>query len=996
VTPSAIDPRVAWEIDQAGAEQPASTYRVQLTVDFGFSACQDLLPYLAELGVTHLYLSPPLLAARGSTHGYDVVDHNRLSPALGGEAAFDQLAAAARAHGMGLLVDFVPNHMGIGPDNPWWMDVLENGPSSVYAPYFDIDWKPLKDELDNKVLVPVLGDQFGDVLERGELKLVRDDGAFWLHYFEHRFPIAPRQVPRVLEHGLPGLTETLGNDNVHVQELLSIVTALAKLAPRHEVDAATVAERAREKEVAKRRLAALFVASPEVRAFIDGNVQLFNGEDGGDESRFDLLDALLDSQAYRLAHWRVAGEEINYRRFFDVNSLAAIRMEDDRVFAAAHQLVFRLICEGKVSGLRIDHPDGLYAPTRYFRRLQETYLVECLRARWQREGRAETEWPAVESALRERVQRELAGPAPPRPLFVVAEKILEGHERMPATWAVHGTTGYEFLNRLLRLFVRRDSERAFDDIYTRFVGRRIDLPQLTYENKKRVMNGPLASELNMLVHRLDRISEADRHTRDFTRGALLRALTEYLACLPVYRTYVEDGAVDARDQGYVARAIAAAARRSRDLNVRLFEFLRDVLLMRHPETTKADERAARAEFVYKLQQFSSPVTAKAIEDTSFYVYNRLVALNEVGGDPQQFGALPGEFHAANAERLARWPGSLNSTSTHDTKRSEDVRLRIAALSEVPAEWRAHLLMWARANRRHKQEVEGALAPDRNDELLLYQTLIGTWPDGEVTEAYEARILTYLEKALKEAKVHTSWTNPNDAYDGATKQFARTVLASQAFLGTFVPLARRVITAARLSSLSQVALKVASPGVADVYQGCELEDLSLVDPDNRRPVDYAARNRLLAGLRARLREGPESRLALAREVARPDALASGRAKLLLLSESLRYRRAEVALFAAGDYLPLGAEGAHAEHVVALARRGGGRTFVCVAPRLWLSLREEARGGEVAWRGVVRLSADLPGRYVNLITGSHLLPMAGGELDLAELLADFPVALLAGVS
>jgi (1->4)-alpha-D-glucan 1-alpha-D-glucosylmutase len=931
-------------------ERPASTYRLQLAPGFGFVEAAAVVPYLAALGITDLYLSPPFAAAPGSAHGYDVVDHNTLRDELGGEAGWQTLARAARAHGLGVLLDFVPNHMGIGPTNAWWMDVLENGPSSVYAPFFDVDWRPVKLELENKVLVPVLGDQFGAVLERGELRLERDDGAFHIAYHEHRFPVAPRAVPLILLHRSEELRAQLGEGDVQLQELLSIVTALEKLAPRSEVDPEKVAERAREKEVAKRRLAALVEASPRIRQFLDDNVQIFNGRIG-DPRSFDRLAALLDAQAYRLADWRVAGEEINYRRFFDVNALAAIRIEDERVFTETHRLVFRLIEDGQVTGLRIDHPDGLYAPTAYFRRLQERF------------GGREGE----------------------RPLYVVVEKILEGPERMPAPWAVDGTTGYDFLAAVGGLFVDGAHGAAFDALYTRFTGAPVRFDELVYWTKKRLLGSAMASELRLLGHRLNRISEGHRRTRDFTLRALERVIVEYIACLPIYRTYVDGGAVDARDRQYIESALERAQRYASDLSPSIFRFFRDILLLRAPPELDA-AHGERLEFVRKLQQVTGSVAAKAVEDTVFYVYNRLISLNEVGGDPSQFGCSVEAFHALNRDRLVRWPGSLNATSTHDTKRSEDVRLRVSALSEIPDEWERRIRLWAELNRAHKTRVDGAEAPDANDELLIYQTLVGAFPVEAPDAEFAARLLAYLEKALKEAKVHTSWVNPNDAYDEATKRFVTALLAPGPFLDDFLPFQRRVAEAAYLSSLSQVALKIAAPGVADFYQGCELWSLSLVDPDNRRPVDFARRAALLDELRRRLVDGPAARARLAAEVAAPGVLGDGQAKLLLTAEALALRRADRELFRAGEYVPLTVEGAHAAHVVALLRRRGARQVAVVAPRLCLTLLD-AHGGRIAWRGRVRL----PGDWREVVSGRRLSAV-DGALSLAECFAGFPVALL----
>jgi (1->4)-alpha-D-glucan 1-alpha-D-glucosylmutase len=973
--------------------RPASTYRLQLHAGFGFDHAARVVPYLAALGVTDVYLSPILAAAPGSKHGYDVVDHARLSPALGGADGYARLAGACRERGMGILLDFVPNHMGIGPQNPWWMDVLENGPSSVHAPAFDVEWTPLKTELGAKVLVPVLGDQFGRVLEKGELVLAREGGAFVIRYYEHAFPVAPRSVPLVLRHGLDALRNSLGPDEPQVQELESICVSLEKLAPRTDTSPEAVADRAREKEVAKRRLAALCDASEAVRQFVDDNVREFNGRPG-DPRAFDLLNRLLDAQAYRLAFWRVAGEEINYRRFFDVNGLAAIRMEDPEVFADAHRLVLGLLRDGLATGLRVDHPDGLYAPAAYFRRLQGSYLVERARLAALRRGRPLD--PATEALLLARIFEALeAGRLPSRPLYVVAEKIVLAPERLPETWDVDGTTGYEFLALVNGLFVEPTAERIFEALWARAAGRREGFAELVAEKKRIVMSSSMAGEVNMLGHRLNRISETNRRTRDFTLNELTRALVEVVSLFPVYRTYVtRRGEVDERDRSVVEQAIARARRRRPMVDPSIYDFLRDVLLQRYPDELSEAERDEWLEFTLKLQQVTGPVTAKAVEDTAFYAYARLLSLNEVGSSPNRFGVPPAEVHAHLAERGERYASSLSATSTHDTKRSEDVRVRIDALTELAQEWRTTAVRWWRMNARLRGGSAGKRAPDRRDELLLYQTLVGAFPDeglhpGTPAHAsFVARVHAYMEKALREAKVHTSWTNPDEAYEGGVARFVDAVLSSPPFLAELSALAGRVARAGRISSLAQVALKCAAPGVPDVYQGCEQWDLSLVDPDNRRPVDFEARARSLEGIEAELARGPEARRALARALSSPAGLTSGRAKVLLLRLALHVRREEPELFRSGDYRPLNADGPLAPHVFAFARAIAGRALVCAVPRLVLAPLE-AGGGVVRWEGRLSLPPALPGRWRDVVSGTV---REGHSLALAELFADFPVAML----
>ncbi len=990
---AALVVELAAELARDGpARRPASTYRLQLHGAFGFDDAARLVPYLDALGVSDLYLSPVLAAAPGSTHGYDVVDHGRLDPQLGGEEGFARLSEACARRGMGLLLDFVPNHMGIGPLNAWWMDVLENGPSSVWAPAFDVDWTPRKAELLHKVLVPLLGDQYGRVLERGELRLAREGGALVVRYHDHLFPTAPRSVPLVLRHRLDALRGELGPADVHVQELESICASLEKLAPRTDTSPQAVVDRAREKEVAKRRLAALCEASPRVRAFVDANVAEFNGRVGEPHS-FDLLERFLDAQAYRLAFWRVAGEEINYRRFFDVNGLAAIRMEKPAIFAAAHRLVLDLLRAGKATGLRIDHPDGLYAPAAYLRRLQASHLAGKARALAAARGAPLD--AAGEAALLDRIFEALEGGELPRALYVVVEKVLVGPERMPDGWDVDGTTGYEFLAAVNGLFVDPDAERSFDAIWARLAGQRGAFRDVVAEKKRLVMSSSMASEVNVLAHRLNRISEMNRRTRDFTLNELARALVEFVALFPVYRTYVtRRGEVDDRDRSLVEQTIVRARRRSPVVDPSIFDFLRDVVLQRYPDWLSEGERSEWLEFTLKLQQVTGPVTAKAVEDTAFYTWARLASLNEVGGEPSRFGTRPEEVHALLADRRERFPGSLSATSTHDTKRSEDVRVRIDALSEIPREWRAAITRWRHANRRHLGGDPDRPAPDRADELLLYQTLLGAFPDEGLVPGTPAhgefvlRMKRYGEKALREAKVHTSWMSPDDVYEGGVAAFLDAILSSPEFLAELGPFAARLARAGRISSLAQVALKCAAPGVPDVYQGTELWDLSLVDPDNRRPVDFATRERALAELAEELGKGPEARAALARRLSAPEALADGRAKLLLLHTALRLRQALRELFDAGDYRPLAAEGPLARHVFAFTRATPGRALVCAVPRLVLGPLEAGRG-RIGWEGTLPLHPGLPRRWRDAVTGAT---REGPALLLAELFADFPVALL----
>jgi (1->4)-alpha-D-glucan 1-alpha-D-glucosylmutase len=977
---------------------PTATYRLQLNPGFTFRDAADLAPYLHALGVSDCYVSPVLQAGAGSSHGYDVSDHSRLSPELGGEEGLEALAAALRGHQMGLILDAVPNHMGIaGPRNAWWMDVLENGPGSVCAPYFDIDWRPVNPALKNKVLLPLLEDQYGRVLEAGKIRLGYEEGAFFLSYYQARLPVAPCTFPVILERPLADLAGALGEGHPHLRELRSILTAIRYLPPRTDLSPEKVRERHREKEVIKRRLAALAASSPHVQAAIEGSVRALNGA-AGDPRSFDPLHALIERQAYRLAFWRVAAEEINYRRFFDVNELAAIRMELPEVFQATHQVLFRLLAEGKASGLRIDHPDGLRDPAGYFRQLQEHYVLA--RADLAPGCRPEGLARAVADRLR-------AGHGPAaRPLYVVAEKVLVEGEPLPPDWAVDGTTGYEFLNAVNGLFVDGDAREAFDRAYQSFTGDSAGYDQRVGSAKKMTMLVSMASEINALAHRLDRIAERNRRCRDFTLNSLTFALREVIACLPVYRTYITGpGAVSPRDRSVVELAVEEAKRRNPRTAETVFDFVRDAVLLGGLEDFPEADRPRLVEWALTFQQLTGPVVAKSVEDTVFYTYNRLVSLNEVGGSPDQFGASVATFHRKNAERLGRWPHSLLATSTHDTKRSEDVRARLNVLSELPGEWQAALARWGRLNSSKKAVVEDQPAPDRNDECLLYQTLLGAWPAGaaaaEAVAPFRERVAAYMQKATKEAKSHTSWINPNEEYDAAVAQFVARLLPDGAggpFLNDLLALQRRVAFFGYFNSLAQVLLKLTCPGVPDLYQGAELWDFSLVDPDNRRPVDYRHRREALAELRGRIDGASHDLTQLAGELLAN--LSDGRIKLYLIYQALNFRRAHEGVFAHGEYLPLETAGPLRDHVCAFARLAGDGAALVVVPRLVARLTGGAErpplGPEVWGETRLLLPPRLAGRrYRNVFTAEVLAPSSQEGIPdphLGTVLARFPVALL----
>jgi len=880
---------------------PTCTYRLQFNRWFTFAQAREIVPYLHALGVSDAYASPYFQAGAESLHGYDITDHNKLNAAVGSREAYDSWIAELHAHSMGQVLDFVPNHVGIAePLNQWWMDVLENGPSSRFAPYFDIDWHPLKSDLRAKVLLPILSDQYGRVLERGELQVHFEEGTFYLRYGDRRLPIAPGTYRYVLDIALQNLAEHKDED--FYAELQSILTALEYLPKRTETDPKRIAERIREKEIIKRRLERRCAEAPQVQQAIEKALARINGEPG-DPRSFDSLDELLNAQSYRIAFWRVAAEEINYRRFFDVNDLAAIRVELPRVFDAVHRLLLELVNSGAVTGLRVDHPDGLYLPREYFEKLQQ----RCAKA------------------------LAIALPQDGRAIYMVVEKILTGAETLRKDWLVHGTTGYDFANQVAQLLVDSSAETAITKTFHRFIGHSLHFGHLVYAKKLQVMKLALANDVDVLGNMVDRLSEQNRWYRDFTLEALARAVRETIACFPVYRTYLAPGRpVNEEDRQVIERAVTAAKRRNPAIEESIFNFLRDVLVFRFPENLDAEARAAHTHFVLKFQQSTGPIMAKGLEDTAFYIYNRLAALNEVGGEPQQFGLSVEAFHERNLNRQRNWPDTLLATSTHDTKRSEDVRARMAAISEMPEVWRRSLQRWRTANRRWKRTINDLEAPDGNEEYLLYQILLGTWPvqlsgvpEEAATDKYVGRIQAYMGKALHEAKLNTSWIQPNEEWDAAMHDFVRRILDSSPrskFLPGFLPVVQEIARLGAINSLTQTLLKLTSPGVPDIYQGNEIWDFSLVDPDNRRPVDYKRRREMLDSLPA----------STPHELIQnwPD----GRIKMFLTQRVLQLRREHVDLFQRGEYLPLAATGTFAECCVSFARQLGNRWIVVIAPRI----------------------------------------------------------------
>ncbi|MGD0885015.1 MAG: malto-oligosyltrehalose synthase [Thermodesulfovibrionales bacterium] len=986
---------------------PVATYRLQFNHGFGFSEAGKILEFLHELGITDIYASPYFRARKGSLHGYDIVDPNALNSEVGTEQEYDEFVSELKLHGMGQILDIVPNHMCIDSDNPWWIDVLENGPSSYYAEFFDIDWSPAVRKLTNKILLPILGDQYGKVLERQELQLSFEEGSFFIYYYDNKLPILHNTYIFILQHRIDDLKNIVATEDPHFIELLSIITALRHLPPYTEKDPERIAERHREKEIITKRLLTLCDESPEIKAFLDENVRIFNGI-RGDQKSFNLLDELLREQVWRLSYWRVAAEEINFRRFFDINNIAATRMEDPRVFEETHRLILQLISEGKVTGLRIDHPDGLYDPAGYFKRLQRCCFVR--RRTFEEEGRGKGNVPSGENQAdfepcQSRQYDEIVASEPQfKPFYVIGEKILTKGEKLPDDWPIFGTTGYVFLNSLNGIFVEPGNAKSFDKVWSRFIKANINFQDIVYEKKKLVMQVTMSGEISTLGHFLNTITEKNRHTRDFTLNSLTRAIVEVIACFPIYRTYINAASINDRDRQYIEPAISKAKRKNPAISSSLFDFLKEVLLLEYPEEISEENKREWLDFIMKFQQVTSPVMAKGIEDTAFYIYNRMVSLNEVGGNPERFGTPLDTFHGQNIERNKYWPHALIATSTHDTKRSEDVRARINVLSEIPEKWSECLIRWSRLNKKKKTVIEGQDVPDRNEEYLLYQTLIGAWPneaaDAVEYEVFKKRIRDYMVKAIREAKVNTSWISPNTAHEEAAISFIDAIMdntPSNTFLKDLKPFQKMISHYGMLNSLSQTLLKITSPGVPDFYQGTELWDFSLVDPDNRRPVDYRVRSKLFDQLKkSELEIGP---LELSRKLT--TGKDDGRIKLYLIYKALTYRRENRALFEKGEYIPLEAGGVKAENVCAFSRRAENSTVLVATPRFFTKLIQKSGKiplGKAVWNdSVVLIPFETPGApYRNLFTGETVktLDLRGiTVMYFSDVFSSFPVALMA---
>lgn len=926
---------------------PIATYRLQFTKDFDFARCRGILDYLAALGISHIYASPIFRAKPGSTHGYDVCDHKEINPELGGEEGFRTLATAVKKLDMGWIQDIVPNHMAVSGENTMLVDVLENGPASRYYSYFDIDWDHPYESIKGRMLAPFLGNFYGRTLENGEITVGFDADGFFVRYYELRFPLRIDSYTRILTLGIEPLREKIGRHSPDYIKLLGILYSIKAL-PSDD----PLGDRYDQISFIKQMLFELYEGSEVLRAHLDANLARINGTEVPDDlhDRRDLLESILAEQYFRLSYWKVAGEEINYRRFFSINDLISLRVEEEAVFRNSHQKIFELIKDELFTGLRVDHIDGLYDPTRYLRRL-----------------------------------REAIGDA-----YLVVEKICVADEPLPAFWPIAGSTGYDFMNAVCGLFVDTTQEKAFQRLYETFTGRRQRPEDLVVWKKRRIIETHMYGDVENLARLVNAVSSLDRQGFDITLRSTKRALSEVLTHFPVYRTYISPDAIRPADIGYVRTAVRRAKRNNADLAYEL-DFLERFLLLQYDEHVSDEVKTQWTRFAMRFQQVSGPLMAKGVEDTAFYVLNRLLCLNEVGAEPGTFGMTAETFHTTMTDRARQWPRAISATATHDAKRGEDARMRLAALSEIPEDWRACLTRFVRINQRRKTRLGDRVAPDKNDEYMLYQALLGHYPDRPSDlPGFGERLCAYLIKAVREGKEHSNWLNADLDYENALTTFAAKLLRDtpkNAFLGEFLPLCHRITRIGYSYSLAQLLLKITCPGTPDFYQGVEDWDLSFVDPDNRRPVDFAGRAADLADLQQSFAADP---IGLCRRLL--GAPQDGTVKLYTLWRGLQARAERPELFTVGEYRPARIEGRLAGHAFGFWRLYEGETALVLVPRriASLSLGESVFALGELWEDA--RVVDVPGGVgpmVDMLSGRE---HAAGEYALKDLLRNFPLAFL----
>lgn len=945
-----------------GLRIPTATYRIQFNKQFRFENACKLVPYLHRLGISDLYASPILKARRGSTHGYDVVDPLNINPELGGEADFSELHRELKDLGMGLLLDIVPNHMAACSENPWWTDLLENGLCSPYAAFFDIEWH----STGNIILLPILDSPSEQVLENQEMLLSLDEAGLFVKYHNFRLPLDIKSYRLVLSHGLNDMEQVLGSNHAGFQQILKLMDVFDVLPYGRNLDPREAGIRYRERQSAKEAFCNAIDASSDVRTILLHIIDLFNGKKRNPKN-LEPMRNLLQQQVYQLAFWKVAIDRLNYRRFFDISDLIGIRVEVPAVFEATHSVVLRLAHEGKITGLRIDHIDGLSDPLQYL-----LYL--------QRHIRPETE-----------------GTAESLGFYVIVEKILSCDEALPSHWQAFGTTGYDFISMLSSLFVDSGGIQALDKTYHQFAGSRLTFSDIVYQKKKQVVEELFPGDIRMLGEQLTRLARQNHCSANLCPAGLTQAITEVTVCLPVYRTYTRTLTISPCDRSYLESTITDAKRRNQGIDNMAVDFLRRVLTLDYPRHFTPEQRREWLHFVLRWQQLTGAVTAKGFEDTALYSFNRLVSLNEVGGNPSSDGLSIKEFHRLNHDRLEYWPHTLNATSTHDTKRSEDVRARINVLSELSDEWEKHIIQWQQWNQPKKPRINNLSVPEPNMEIMIYQTLLGAWPlSPNLVPEFKERLRDYFIKAVREAKEYSSWLSPDLDYESALVEFLDSSLDNSrenVFLADFLSFYQKAAYYGALNSLAQVLLKATSPGIPDFYQGTELWDFSLVDPDNRRPVDFEKRRRLLENLIQQERQGGR---ALVCQLL--DSWQDGRVKLYLTYKALNTRSACREVFRDGQYIPLIVAGQKREHVVAFSRHKEGTWVLVVIPRLLTRLVDAGTFplGEKVWGSDQLILPDgVPEKWLNSLTGENL-QVSGQEkgLLLSDILSTLPLALLVG--
>lgn len=925
---------------------PLATYRVQLNKDFGFRETKGIVPYLAELGISHFYASPIFKARKGSMHGYDIIDPRQINPELGGENGFEEITALLKSHGLYWLQDIVPNHMAFDSENAMLMDVLERGRDSQFYKFFDIDWNHINEGLRGKLLVPFLGKFYAEALENGEIHLQYNETGFVINYYSLSLPLRIESYIQILEYNLSSLEQNLGAQNPDFIKLIGTIQFLKTLISKKET-----APEYEQVLHAKKMLWSLHTSNKKIQEFIEGNIIYVNGNKG-DPHSFDALDKLISEQLFRLAFWKVAAEEINYRRFFTINELISLKVEEEDVFNYTHDLVFKLVSAGKLQGLRIDHIDGLYDPVGYLKRL-----------------------------------REKIGDT-----FVVVEKILAENEHLPSDWPAEGTTGYDFMKYVNGVFCKNDNARVFSKLYYKFINQTFSYGELVCSKKRLIISKHLAGNIDNLAHMMKKISSNDRYGRDLTLYGLRRALVEVMANFPVYRTYINSENIRESDRECIQEAIEKAHKNIPDFFYEL-NFIKRFLLFGQHGSLADEDKKELLNFIMNFQQYTAPLMAKGFEDTILYVYNRLISFNEVGSSPDLFGFTVGQFHEFNVTKASSSPNSLNATSTHDAKRGEDIRARINVLSEISDEWERQIKNWSKINQRKKKKNKNNYMPDKNDEYFLYQTLIGACPFlEEEREEFTQRMKQYVIKAVREAKIHTAWIKPDSQYEEACVSFVEKILApseDNQFLKEFVPFQKKIAFYGIFNSLSQVLLKLTCVGVPDFYQGTDLWDLNLVDPDNRRPVDFQKRISFLREIKEKIQQDS---LKLINELLLNKE--DGKIKLFLIYRVLQARKKRFALFQEGSYIPLEVHGKFKDNVIIFMRKYEQQYAIVIAPRFYTALIKEGElpVGEQVWSDTyIILPKEAPFTWGDVITGQ---PVAGNDnkLFIGKTLIHFPVSLL----